>query len=288
MKPSFEKINPNIDSSFSIKKFKHEKSIVTPVWHFHPEFEIVYLPLKSQGKRHIGDHISYFNDGDLIFLGPDLPHFGFSERREAEHFEIVVQMKEDFLGPLFLQKPEMQAIKNLFEKAKLGLSFHGDFKEKIGYRLGKMLEMPPFEKTIELLRILQKMAVSEDYQILNATGYALEVNAQDHDRIETIYQYVQKNFKNPISLEEIAAQINMTVPAFCRFFKKITGITFTKFVNEFRIAYARKVLAEEHKSIADVCFDCGFNNFSHFNKVFKEITNESPSNYRKSMRELIY
>lgn len=288
MKASFEKINPNIDSSFSIKKYNHDKSIVTPVWHFHPEFEIVYLPLKSKGKRHISDHISYFNDGDLIFLGPDLPHFGFSERREAEHYEIVVQMKEDFLGPLFLEKPEMRTIKRLFEKARLGLSFHGDIKEEIGLRLNQMLDMPPFEKTIELLNILQKMALSDDYQILNATGFALEVNSLDHGRIETIYNFVQKNFKNPITLEEIAAQTNMTVPAFCRYFKKITGLTFTKFVNEFRVAYARKVLAEEHKSIADVCFECGFNNFSHFNKTFREITGESPSNYRKSIPDLIY
>ena len=288
MKATFEKINPNTDSTFSIKKYSHKHCVNAPVWHFHPEFEIVYLPLKSKGKRHIGDHISYFNDGDLIFLGPDLPHFGFSERKEAEHFEIVVQMKEDFLGPLFMEKPQMQAIKRLFEKARLGLSFHGTIKEEIGLRLHNMLKMTPFDKTIELLYILQKLANSEDYQILNATSFGLEVNAQEHDRIEAIYNYVQDNFKEPISLDEIASQINMTVPAFCRFFKKLTGLTFTKFVNEFRIAYARKVLAEESKSIADVCFECGFNNFSHFNKTFKEITGQSPSNYRKSIRELIY
>lgn len=288
MKATLEKINPNIDSSFSIKKYSHKKHVNSPVWHFHPEFEIVYLPLKSKGKRHIGDHISYFDDGDLIFLGPDLPHFGFSERKEAEHFEIVVQMKEDFLGPLFMEKPEMQAIKRLFEKARLGLSFHGPIKEEIGLRLKNMIKMTAFEKTIELLSILQKLAQSEDYKILNATSFGLEVNSLERDRIEAIYNYVQDHFKEPISLDDIANQINMTVPAFCRFFKKLTGLTFTKFVNEFRIAYARKVLTEESKSIADVCFECGFNNFSHFNKTFKEITGESPSNYRKSLRELIY
>ena len=123
---------------------------------------------------------------------------------------------------------------------------------------------------------------------MNATSFGLEVNPQEHERIEAIYNYVQENFKQPISLDEIAKEINMTVPAFCRFFKKLTGLTFTKFVNEFRIAYARKVLAEEHKSIADVCFESGFNNFSHFNKTFKETTGESPSNYRKNIRDLIY
>ena len=270
MKATLEKINPNTDSTFSIKKYSHKHSVNSPVWHFHPEFEIVYLPPKSKGKRHIGDHISYFDDGDLIFLGPDLPHFGFSERKEAEHFEIVVQMKEDFLGPKFMEKPQMQAIKKLFEKARLGLSFHGTIKVEIGERLSNMLKMTPFEKTIELLCILQKMAQSEEYQILNATSFGLEVNSQDHDRIETIYNYVQDNFKEPISLEQIAGQINMTVPAFCRFFKKLTGLTFTKFVNEFRVAFAKKILAEESVSIADVCFECGFNNFSHFNKTFKE------------------
>ena len=287
MKPSLEKIEKGYESSFSIRRFEHKDFDKIASWHFHPEFEIVYLPRGCRGKRHIGDHISYFDDGDLIFLGPDLPHFGFSQRKDEDHIEIVVQMKEDFLGKNFLEKPEMEEIKQLLEKARLGLSFYGNTKEVIGLRLQKMMDLNPFDRLMELLGILQFMATSEEYQLLNASGFAFEVNPQDHNRIELIYQFVENHFTEPITLEQVADVASMTVPGFCRFFKKLTGLTFTKFVNEFRVAYARRLLKEQHKTIAEICFECGFNNFSHFNKTFKEIVGKSPSAYRKSLRELI-
>lgn len=288
MKPALEKIEPGIGSSFTIRKFGMDKDHCPVEWHFHPEFEIVFVSDDCHGKRHIGDHISYFDDGDLILMGPNLPHFGFSKRGQPEDFEIVVQMKEDFLGPLFLQKPEFTAIRQLLDRARMGISFHGKTKATIGRRLNKMMELDHFSRLIELLNILQQLAKSEEYELLNATGFALEVNNQDHDRINTIYQFVEDHFHENISLEQIASEVSMTVPAFCRYFKKLTRMTFTRFVNEFRVAHARRLLAEEHKTIAEVCFDSGFNNFSHFNKTFKAITGESPSQYRRNGRQLLH
>lgn len=288
MKAALEKIEPGVGSSFTVRKFGLAEPCGVVDWHFHPEFEIVFVSKGCAGKRHIGNHISYFDDGDLIFLGPNLPHFGFSNREKEGQFEIVVQMKEDFLGDNFLKKPELRAITQLFEKAKLGLSFHGKTKEDIGWRLNSMLEMNNFDRLIELLSILQQLAQSSDYQILNATGFALEVDTQDHDRINKIYSFVEEHFQEPISLQAIADEVNMTVPAFCRYFKKLTRLTFTRFVNEIRVTHARRLLAGAHKTIAEICFECGFNNFSHFNKTFKAITGESPSNYRKSSKELIF
>lgn len=286
MKPVLERIEPGFESSFTIRKFSEVKFCENPYWHFHPEFEIVYIS-NGRGKRHIGDHISYYQDGDLIFLGPDLPHFSFTQELIEEHSEIVVQMKDDFLGKDFLHRPEMKAIRQLWERARQGISFYGETKRIVGERLERMLTMNRFDRLIELLSIFQIMARSEEYHLLKAKGFALEVNAQDYDRMSGIYQYVEENFRGRIQLEVAAAEANMTVPAFCRYFKRLTRKTFTQFVNEFRVAYACKLLAEDHQTIASVSYESGFNNLSHFNKQFRLVTGESPTRYRANVRKMV-
>ncbi len=286
MKAILEKIEPGFGSSFTMRTFSEPGYCNAPQWHFHPEFEIVYVST-GHGKRHIGDHISHFKDGDLIFLGPNLPHFGFTEETFEEHVEIVVQMKEDFLGTGFFAQPEMHPIRQMFERSRQGLNFGGKTKKEVGQRLLAMTEMDNFNKLLELLKVLHLMATSSDYNLLNAKGFALEVGAQDHDRMRTVYKYVESNFQEQISLDEMAEKVNMTVPAFCRYFKRLTSKTFTQFVNEFRIAHACRLLGDEHLSIGAVSFDSGFNNLSHFNKQFRLIAGTSPSSYRKNLKKLV-
>jgi AraC-like DNA-binding protein/uncharacterized RmlC-like cupin family protein len=286
--PAFEKIEPSFGQSFLLRKFETVNPNQTPFWHFHPELEIVYVK-EGSGKRQIGNHISYYNGGDLIMLGPNLPHYGFTDRLSDANAEIVVQMREDFLGRHFFELPEMNGIHQLFEKSKLGLSFHGNTRDEVGGRLESLFFMSHFEKLIEFIKILQILADSRDYDVLNASGsVALIVQGQDTDRIDTIYKYVRGHFQQEIHLQDIADLTNMTVPSFCRFFKKVTGKTFIEFVNEFRIVHACKLLNEERHTIAEVCFESGFNNFSHFNKVFKLKTGKSPNAYRKSIEKVVY
>lgn len=284
VKAALEKIEPGFGSSFSYRKFTGHAS--KPTWHWHPEFEIVYIS-NGSGKRHVGNHISYYDKGDLIFLGPNMPHFGFVDNIHEEHVEIVVQMREDFLGKQFWSQPEMFNMHLLFERAKQGLSFSGTVKKRVGSILQEMEQLPNFERLLALLKALHLLANSEEYKSLNVTGLAVEVNAQDQYRMRKIYNFVGDNYQRAIPLEEIAGEINMTVPAFCRYFRKLTRKTFTKFVNEFRIAHASKLLAEEHLSIAEICFESGFNNLSHFNKQFRLITGKSPSAYRKTLKKFL-
>lgn len=286
MKPILEKIEPVFGSSFTLREFDESHDHNRPHWHFHPEYEIVYIS-NGRGKRHIGDHISHFEGGDLIFLGPNLPHFGFTEEVFEEHMEIVVQMKEDFLGTEFLQKPEMQGVARLFQRSRQGLSFSGDLKHDVGQRLRDMLRMGSFDRLLSLLAILQDLATTNDYEMLNASGFALEVNAQDQERMQTVYNYVQHNFQGGVNLDQAAKLVSMTVPAFCRYFKKLTRKTFSQFVNEFRIAHACRLLGDESQTIASVSFDSGFNNLSHFNRQFKQITGASPREYRKSLKKVV-
>ncbi|MEY3321828.1 MAG: hypothetical protein RLZZ417_1411 [Bacteroidota bacterium] len=286
MKPLLEKINPGFGNSFTMRSFIQSPEKEGPHWHFHPEFEIVYIS-NGKGKRHIANHISYYTEGDLIFLGPNLPHFGFTEEMAEGEIEIVVQMEEGFLGNTFFSLPEMTLIYQLFERAKKGVIFKGDTRKKVGDILISLLEEDSFNKLIGLLKVLQMMASSEEYELLQVQGFSLEVNAQHLSRIESIYRYVDQNIGNEIHLEMAAEKVNLSIPAFCRYFKKLTGKTFSHFVNEVRIAQAASMLKEEHLSISDVCFSCGFNNLSYFNKQFKEISGLNPKAYRAANKKII-
>jgi AraC-like DNA-binding protein/quercetin dioxygenase-like cupin family protein len=286
MKPVLEKIDPELGTSFRVRQFNEKRICGHTAWHYHPEYEIVYIS-NGRGKRHIGQHFSYYEGGDLIFLGPNLPHYGFTCNLKEKHTEVVVQLQEHFLGRDFLQKPEMKAVRELLERSRQGISFLGKTKEETGRLLIGLTHLPPFERMLRLLKILNQLAHSEEYQLLGAEGLGVEVNAQDEERMSRIYTYVNQHFQESITLEEIAREVNMTVPAFCRYFKRLTHRTFTNFVNEFRVAHACKLLAEEDLAITDISFGSGFNNLSHFNKQFKIKTGESPSAYRKKVKRLV-
>lgn len=286
MKAKLEKIEPGFGSSFTLRAFHRIDFRDKAFWHFHPEYEIVYIS-SGKGKRHIGNHISYYEDGDLIFLGPNLPHFGFTEQMSGEHMEVVLQMKEDFLGKDFFTRPEMSHIQKLFERSKQGISFSQNIREKVGPDLLAMLDLKGFDRLLALLELLHFLSQTEDYTNLNAKNFSFEVNSQDYPRIQTVYDYVDSNYKDQISLDDIAQKVNMTPPAFSRYFKKLTGKTFIQFVNEYRIAHASKHLIEEDKSIAEISFESGFNNISHFNKQFKLITGVTPRVYRQNLKKVV-
>lgn len=285
-KPTLKKINLEFGSSISV--IKHEKKIdeQKPFWHFHPEIELVYVN-KGKGKRHIGNHLSYFNNSQLLLIGYNLPHNGFIDRLTVNGTETIVQFRPEFLGDGFFSIPEMEKINNLFERAKSGILFGIPTKKKLGKKIEKLSEKEGFKKILVLLEVLHSLAKAEDYTILNADGYRFETAPQDSAKIDTIFKHINENFKEHISLEDIADKVSMTVPAFCRYFKKVTGKTFTKLVNEYRVVHATKLLTESQMSITDISFECGFNNFSHFNKLFKEFTGKSASKYRSEVKLMV-
>ena len=286
-KPTLKKLSPSFGSSILVKQHGEKADKNDAFWHFHPELELVYIN-KGQGKTHIGNHLSYFNNSQLILIGANLPHNGFTDRLTANGTETIIQFKPNFLGNDFLDVPEMANIASLFERAKKGIRFKVDTKKKIGLKIEKLLEHDGLKRVLKFLEILNHLAKTDDYTLLNADGFAFEAEAQDSAKIGAIFKYVRENFQQHIALDEIADKVSMTVPAFCRYFKKATGKTFTQVVNEYRVVHATKLLSEESQmSIADVCFECGFNNFSHFNKQFNDITGKSASQYRKEIMLII-
>lgn len=286
IRPSFEVVEPSFGSSFYYSKYIENANNKAHLWHYHPEIEMVFVNGGS-GKRQIGSHVSYYTDGDLILIGSNLPHCGFTDTNTGNKTEVVVQMKPDFLGAEFLTLKETRGIANLFEKAKYGIAFGKDTMKLVGPTLEKMHNAWPLEKLLALLGVLRELEQASDYKLLNAQNFSLEMQVQDNDRINMVFNYVKDHFQDPISLEAIAEMCSMTVPSFCRYFKKITKKTFTRFVNEYRVVHASKLLAEKPISIANISFESGFNNFSHFNKLFKEFTGKSASQYRHELKSVI-
>lgn len=283
-KPTLEKIEPEFGSSFSLRTYYRDPDNKKPTfWHYHPEIELVYVN-GGCGKRQIGSHISYYRNGDLILIGSLLPHCSFTDSLTGHECESVVQFRQDLLGDYFFEAPELRGIRNLLERAKKGIVFHGNTKRRIGAMIEELRHQEAFPRLMGLLEVLKELEKADNYTILNAGGFVLEASFQDNDRINIIFNFVKKEFTRSISLDEISQKVSMTNPAFCRYFKKITGKTFTRFVNEYRLTHAAKLLHEKQISITDVCFESGFNNFSHFNKQFKAFTGKSPSVYRNELK----
>ena len=283
--PVLEAIEPDVGQSFRYMLFHASDKAQEPIWHYHPEIELVYIK-NGKGKRHIGAHISYFTDGDLILIGPNLPHRGFTDRFTNSETEAIIQVKEEVINGASMALPELQSIRELIKRAESGLSFYGKTKDYVGARLEDMQGMNKIERLLALIQIFDYLSSSDEFTELNVDNVSLVVNHMDHERIKLVYDYVRKNYMDPIPLELIAGILNMTIPSFCRYFKKHTHKTFTQYVNEYRIVHACKLLLEEHTSISNIAYDCGFNNFSHFSRCFKKHTNKTPKEYRNILREV--
>ncbi len=279
---ALEKIPQDFGSSFSIRKFDDSQQNSTPKWHSHTELELVYIR-EGSGKRHVGKKLEQYTDGDLLLLGPNLPHYGFTERFGTNKFEIVLHFRQDFLGETFFKSTELIVIQRLIQASYNGLSFFGNIKDQVGEKLESMFYMTPFEKLLELVKTLNLLANTREVVNLNAQDVLEPIKSMNTERLDLIFNHIRKNFQDEISLDEVSNLIHMTVPSFCRFFKSHTSKTFIGFLQKYRITHACELLIETELTITDIAFESGFNNFSHFNKVFKKYTKKSPSEYRKNV-----
>lgn len=277
MKLQLESIKPDSGSSFKILLTPNLNEIF--YWHFHPEIEIVYVETEK-GIRHIGEHISTYEGSDLALIGSYIPHLNFDYGVKTRVETVVVQLRERFFQNGLDTFPELNEIIDLFERAKTGIAFTGNTKIKAGERLKKLNSLDKFNQFFELLSIFQLLAHSKEYIKLNARPLTSRSIIKEQDRILQVYKYVDENFREKINTNAIAGKVNLSVPAFCRYFKKTTKLTYTDFVNQYRIGYAKKLLVQ-NKNVSEACYNSGFENLSYFNRAFKKITGESPSVFKK-------
>ncbi len=286
MKPVRENIDPNPGSSFFIEKYKDSSLCRMPFWHIHPEYEIVYIKAGS-GTRCVGTHISNYYNGELIMLGPNLPHQPFSNDETPDNEEVVIQFKHRFFTQELISLPEAQAIAALLKRSEQGISFSQETKKEVAEHLDDMVSSPPLKKLLLLVELLQMLATATSYTLLQANSMALEIKSNDHQRMNLIYEFVTKNFQKNVSIEELANICSLTTPSFCRFFKKITGKTFVNFLNEYRILKAQELLSKRNLSLAEVIEKCGFNDMAYFSKLFKKYTGYAPTTYVKTLQNNI-
>lgn len=258
--------------------------------HYHPELELTLI-VKSYGQRKIGDNIENFSEGDLVLVGGNLPHVWknddifFDENANQKAQAICVKFLPDFAGKEFLSRPEMSGIKTLLEeKAPLGVKLHGTLREKVKKIMLKLPDMDESERFIQLLYILNLIAKSNEFELLASLSYRNESLKNSH-RINVVLDYIVQHYQEDLDLDKIAGLVNMNRNAFCRFFKKGTRKSLFQVINEVRIGKATQLLTETDMNVLQICFACGFNNISNFNKAFKKSLNVSPLAYRKSMRE---
>lgn len=257
-----------------------------PNWHFHSEYQL-FIVLKGTGTRCIGDHVQPFKPGDLVLTGPNLPHLW---RSDPEYFEgdsqlwtegIVIYFPRDFFSNPLLQRIELYLIRQLLWRAERGISFRGATAEKIQRMMMQLPDQKDFESILRLLQILHVLAQSDEYDLLANPGYSNTLKESDTERMNKVHAYVMKNFREKITLEEVAALANMTPSSFSRYFKTHANKTFSAFLTGIRIGYSCKLLIEKKMNITQACYDSGFNTLSNFNRQFKTLTRYTPLEYRR-------
>jgi AraC-like DNA-binding protein len=288
IKASYEVIQPVTGQSFLFRRF--DNAAFDAPYHFHPEYELTYI-LDGYGKRYVGSHMEDFAPGDLVLLGPNLPHcwkLVSNGPEQARASAIVVQFEGTFLGQDFFNKNELQHIKKLFQKSACGISFLSDTRTSVDHQLLALSkEKSNFRLLIGLLEALQKLASTNDYILLDQNMMVAERSIAQQERINPVLAYLVENFRQPVSLDVAAGIAHMTTNAFCKYFKKITRKTFMETIIEYRLNYAIQQLVQTDKPISDISYESGFGDVSHFYKMFKVKMGLSPLNYRKKfMRSL--
>lgn len=255
-------------------------------WHFHPEYQLVVI-LKGRGTRYIGDHIKPFKEGDMVMTGPNLPHVWrsdnayFDPANELDTHLIVAYFPENFLGEGIFEKEEFEDIGRLMKASARGLEITGKTNQEITSKMKKLVQLKGSSQLIQLLEILNHLSHSKDISPITNAEYINLNKESEKDRMGEVYEYVMKNYKEKIMLEEVAALANLSVSAFSRFFKSRANKSFSDFISDVRISHACKLLHEEGINISEVCYESGFNTLSNFNKQFKERIGKTPLAYRK-------
>jgi AraC-like DNA-binding protein len=276
MKAAFKPVPKENCSLFRVEKQETNQEFDYP-WHYHPEYELTFIS-NSQGVRYVGNNMENFSDRDLVLLGSNLPHCWINSGEVSSTKAIVIFLNEDFVS--WLGKGQFPDIVQLFRNSAKGIKFSKEVALNIEQKLMQILHADEFEKFILLMHILKDLSSQKKFDLLTQNGYSYELNHSNNDRINSVYQFVSKNFRRKITLAEVASQVNMTDESFSRFFSKTMTKSFFTFLNEYRINSACKMLIETDKSINEICYHSGFESIPFFYRQFKKFKSCQPGSFR--------
>lgn len=285
MKALYEKVTIGEEHSLLVKHIRLDA--FGALWHYHPEYELTYI-IQSNGKRFVGDHVTNFNVGDLVLIGPNLPHFwrNDDERSDEPPAEaIVVQFPASLDDTVLAALPESEHVRQLLYRARYGLCFSANTSIRLAPRLLQLPQLEGMTRVLELISILTELAADRNSELLASDGYQLTATEAETERMKRVLDYVLREFKREIRIDQIASVAGMAPAAFCRYFRKRTNKSFVEYLNELRISHARKLLTHADLSVGQVGQECGFNNISHFHRQFKEQTGTTPLRYQATYRD---
>lgn len=263
-----------------------------PTFHSHPEFELTYV-VEGRGKRIVGNNISSYSEGDMVFIGSNVPHIWLSD---PSHYEqqpdspgtqsIVCYINPKIFEQMFELLDEFESIKAMTNLASRGFYIYGKTKKLIAKKLENLFEATGYDRIEGFLRILHAIAISQEKEFISDSRTAL-TSCFNSDRLVQVVEYIKNNLANIISLNMLAEITYMTVPSFCRFFKSRMGISPLQYIMEERMELARRLLIELDKPVYEIAGRCGYNSDSHFCKIFKEHFGISPHQYKSNLSRIL-
>lgn len=271
-------------------KIVDEPFLDTPL-HFHDSCELVCIE-EGFGTRIVGNRTSSFTEGDMLLIGPNLPHTWQTNApfQQGNHKvkARVIYFKPDFLQELSSKTSDHTKISGFLERSLRGIAFYGRTQKQVSRKLQSIAAQEGLRKIILFLEIIELLIQSKEYDLVADAAYKNSHAHKDTGRFNEVHHYILSNFLNEIRLDDMAGIANMTPKSFCRYFKSHTGKPLMQYVNELRIGHACRLLEQEEYSISAVCFDSGYNNLSHFYNSFKHVTSQTPYEFRKAFRRPAY
>ncbi|MFT3750719.1 MAG: AraC family transcriptional regulator [Agriterribacter sp.] len=284
MKPHYKPI-PSESKLFKVEFQKTSKEFYYP-WHYHAELELTFI-LRGQGVRYVGNSIENFHDEELVLLGSNLPHaWNTTIEQDQPVTAIVVYLKEDFFDKNWMQSIEFEGIRHLSMLMNKGIKVDNEVASALKPRFYELLNASPFEKLMILLQVLEYLSHNQEYRFLCEQEFTCDLDDIDKTRINSVYDYIQKNYQRQISLADIASRLNMSEEYFSRYFSKTMKKPFFEFLNEYKINRACKLLIETDKQISEICYAAGFESIPFFYRQFKKFKDCQPKNYRMNYQKI--
>ena len=282
MKPGFEHISP--DGKSSLRFFITGEPRFDFYWHFHPEIELTCI-LRGEGTRLVGDHIGEYGPGDLVLIGPNVPHTwqshdsgaGTTRRNKA----IVVQFVPELLKPELPGLPGMDTVHSLIAGAEAGIRFTGLAAKKGREKLSELYSLPELRRLLGLIELLDDLWRTGEWVRLGSAGYKPNLSRKTEKRLDRVLYYIHTACWNRIRLADLATIADMNETAFSRFFQSSMGRPPIVYLNEVRIRRACRLLVSSSENIGLIAQQCGYNNQSHFNRQFRKHIGCSPATFRK-------
>ncbi len=255
--------------------------------HKHHEIELNFVQNCTGALRVVGDSIEALNECDLAIIGSGLEHvWEQGDCISAPIREITLQFSPELFGENFLNKKQLRSVRTMLDHAKCGIAFEMPAILKVYGMLDEITKLQSgFYRVMKILTILYELSIDNNYHLLSSSSFSQVKVSADSRRVRKVEEYINDNYNREIRLQSLADLVGMTPTAFSRFFKLRTGKTISEYIIDIRLGVASRKLVDTTMSIAEVCYDCGFNNVSNFNRIFKRKKGVSPKSFRENYRK---